>query len=104
MPSHRSRSLSNTKRTPTSRDIESLLEKYHHVHAEVKELTEELEEYKSQIKKFMKKEKKKKIITADYTANLREQEREFVPNLPDELWDKYKKVTQFTVLTVGRRK
>jgi len=106
----KSRNRSRSSRSSRSRSpsdpiskIENSIERYHVLQAEIKELTEELEDEKAEIKKFMTKEKKKKIITNNFNVSLREMSREFIPDLPDDLWDKYKKVTKFTVLTVKKR-
>ena len=85
-------------------DLDILLKEWYHLKKDKSKLDDREEEIKSIINKIMKKEKTNKLEGEDFVVTKKYQKKKYLSKniVPEDIWDKYKKETEYSVLYLKR--
>ncbi len=88
----------------SEQELDTLLNEWSKVKSQKSKLEEREEKIKKLVMDIMDKQDTNKLYSDNYEVTHREQKRSFISqkDLPEDLWEKYKKTTKFSVVTLKR--
>lgn len=87
-------------------EVENLLQDWYDLKEKISRANRKLDSIKDRVKRIMKTNDETILESNYYQAKLKEGRREFISEkrIPKDVWERYKSVTKYEMLTISKRK